>query len=282
MRVTVEVGTKREALFYFLLGDISASLISATLVTPFVSIIDRSIVEKAASKQPVIQGLKRHALSALRNPGTFLFSKSFGLVWILYAVTYSVANSADTLASSLSPEHAGSIVFASTLVVNVPLGVRKDMRFVQLFGAQHKIAASSSPTLAGVATLPSLGYSRAALASFLARDALTIFGSFTLAPRLATSIPDWIASTVQSRHTVSQLAVPAAVQFLATPFHMLGLDLAARRYQVPWNDRILHARVDLWASAISRAVRILPAFGFGCIVNGELREQIARRRLQQE
>ena len=69
--------------------------------------------------------------------------------------------------------------------------------------------------------------------------------------------------------------MPAAFQFVATPLHLLGLDLVGRPGRTAGSSMLERAeriRRD-WVSASSvRAVRILPAFGVGVVVNTELRE----------
>lgn len=214
----------------------------------------------------------------LRSPLAFLSSRPFGIVWTLYAVTYGVANSAETFGAAINTKHVDSIVFASTLLVNVPLGLRKDVRFVQLFGERSSIPPSTlTPSQATTSkaimpTVPKLGFSRYAMTAFLARDAFTIFGSFVLAPRVAAAIPDDSNLSPRAQMAISQLSIPAVVQLATAPLHMLGLDLAARPSQMAYSARAKQVRYGLVSIAFIRAARILPAFGFGCILNGELKE----------
>lgn len=72
--------------------------------------------------------------------------------------------------------------------------------------------------------------------------------------------------------------MPAAFQFVATPLHLLGLDLVGRPGRVggaggtSMLERAERVRRDWFSASSVRAVRILPAFGVGCVVNTELRE----------
>lgn len=170
----------------------------------------------------------------------------------------------------------------STFLVNVPLGLWKDVRFAQIYGTG---SASDPARMAKTAALPSpvpcrtpnLGSSRAATATFLLRDAITIFGSFTLAPWLAAAIPDKLVAHPHAQTIITQLSVPSLTQLVATPLHLLGLDLYNRQHNVPWSDRLARTRRYLPSATVVRCIRIIPAFGFGCLTNTELRSVFHRQ-----
>ncbi|KAF7548946.1 hypothetical protein G7Z17_g6742 [Cylindrodendrum hubeiense] len=90
--------SKQKHTWRWLAGDIAAAAVSATLVAPTVTIID---------------------------------SKPFGMVWALYAATYAVANGSETLGNEFQIAAVGTVTFVSTMMVNVPMGVWKDVRFAQ-------------------------------------------------------------------------------------------------------------------------------------------------------
>ncbi|KAJ5166158.1 uncharacterized protein N7482_004939 [Penicillium canariense] len=275
-----------------LAGDVGAATISATLVAPAITIIDRcaslcpsllqilyspsvrALVEKSSWNQPLIRGLRTHALSALKHPARFIFQVPFGIIWALYAATYTVANGTDTIGKELSTPATGMITFLSTTIVNVPLGVWKDIRFAQVFGTQR---APSDVDAVRKSLAQSRGVARAAAAVFLARDCVTIFGSFTLAPKLAATIPDDWTSHPHAKPVISQLTVPVLTQLVATPLHLLGLDLYMRQHAVPLSDRIVQSQRYLGSSTVVRCIRIIPAFGFGCLANMELRSMFHRK-----
>ncbi|KAI9933003.1 hypothetical protein MW887_009257 [Aspergillus wentii] len=206
-----------------LAGDLAAAAVSATLVAPTVTLLDRSLTEKASSNKPLLRGLRAHAIAALRHPGRFVFSRPFGLVWTLYAATYAVANATDTVTRETHPSSSASITFISTFAVNVPLGVWKDISFAQLFG-------NSPDPIAKTALRSTRAVSTAATATFLVRDAATIFGSFTLAPWCSELIPDSLTSHSHSKTVITQMVVPVLSQLVATPIHLIGLDLYNRQY----------------------------------------------------
>ncbi|KAJ6095288.1 hypothetical protein N7486_006034 [Penicillium sp. IBT 16267x] len=261
-------------LFRRLAGDVGAAVASATLVAPAVTIIDRAVVEKSSLNQSLLRGLRRHALQALKSPARFVFQLPFGIIWSLYAATYIVANGTDTISTKFKASGTGIITFATTTLVNVPMGVWKDIRFAKVFGTQ---TYANNVETVRPALVQNRGVVRAATAIFLLRDGVTIFGSFTLAPKLSAAIPDSIASHPQAKPVISQLTVPVLTQFVATPLHLLGLDLYMRQHAVPLVDRVVQSQRYLASTTVVRCIRILPAFGFGCLANLELRSLFHRK-----
>lgn len=257
----------------------AAAAVSATLVAPTVTIIDRAIVEKASSNQPLLRSLRHQAWSLVKSPRHFMLSLPCGIVWNLYMWTYAASNMAETLSEKLAPEHVGAIAGASAFMVNVPLGVWKDIKFAQMFArVPSRVANTAAAAATATVPMPKLRPSRPATAVWLVRDALTLFGSFTFAPRLAATVPDNLALSPQ---TISQLSVPALTQIVATPLHLLGLDLTTRQHHIPFATRIKDtARSGLLSTTIVRCFRILPAFGFGCIGNTEMRKALHRQHEQ--
>ncbi|KAE8308252.1 hypothetical protein BDV41DRAFT_568396 [Aspergillus transmontanensis] len=249
-----------------LAGDLTAAAVSASLIAPTVTIIDRALVERAASDRPLLQSLRSHTVAALKRPGAFVFSRPLGLVWTLYGATYAVANGTETITKEICPARVDPITFATTFIVNVPLGVWKDIRFAQLFGTQIQSSAKDGLRVS------SRIVSKAATATFLLRDGVTIFGSFTLASWCSSIIPDSLASQSSTKTVITQIAVPVLSQVVATPLHLLGLDLYNRQSGVTWADRIATIRKHLPSATVIRCVRIIPAFGFGCLTNIGLRE----------
>ncbi|KAJ5774258.1 hypothetical protein N7457_009154 [Penicillium paradoxum] len=262
-----------------LVGDLAAATISASLVTPAVAVIDRSLVEQASFKQPILRGLRRHALGALRQPGLFVFQRPFGIVWALYAATYSVANVTDTISRKLEITAAGTITFATTMLANVPLALWKDIRFAQEYGTGRGPDAKAPKGCMPQTSVPlqNKSLARAAAAVFLVRDGVTIFGSFTLAPWLSNAIPDGLATHPHAKPIITQLTVPVLTQFVATPLHLLALDMYTRQYTMPFLERVKYSQQYLPSSTLLRCVRIIPAFGIGCLTNMELRSAFHTR-----
>lgn len=232
-------------------------------------------MEKASYHKPVLQGLRAHTKAALKHPASFLFSRPHGHVFALYAATYTVANTTETVTKQTHPSLSDAITFACTFLVNVPLGVWKDIRFAHFFGTNPDATKPHIDASKGVTKplpIPKKTGSAAATTTLLVRDAITIYGSFTLAQQCANIIPDSLASHPYSKTVFTQLLVPVVSQLFATPLHLLGLDLYNRQYHVPIRDRAAVVMRDLPVATMIRGVRIIPAFGFGCLANMGLRE----------
>ncbi|KAI1314145.1 hypothetical protein F5Y03DRAFT_336245 [Xylaria venustula] len=274
---------------YQLIGDVTAAVISATLASPAIVLIDRAVVEKTTSGSTILRSLWTQTTHAASRPKSFLLSRPFAIVWTLYAATYTVASSSDTLGKQYYPAVASTATFLATTAINVPLGIWKDVRFAQIFShnrtantvdykASHvttmtspKLAVKSSP--GAFVPAPSLRrMPRAVAGVFLARDAITLFGSITLAPKAATYIPDSVVSNIHAKTAISQFTMPVVTQLVATPVHLLGLDLYQRQQRgVTVSKRLVHISPDLRGATFARCLRIIPAFGVGVLANQELR-----------
>lgn len=242
------------------------------------------MVENAASsKSPLLSTLKSHVLCSFRHPRLFFAAKPFFYVWTLYAATYTTANTVETVAHAFSTKAdqvlVSSLTFLSTCLVNVPLGVWKDVRFVQLYGrpqAANEIPKAPLATKPGAiaaqrAPVPSSKVPRIVGATFLLRDAITIFGSVNLPPMLSPLLSDSYFSSPAMKMAALQLSVPILSQVFATPVHLLALDF----YDSPAKQenalRLARMRRTLAPTMAMRCSRIIPAFGVGLVVNTELR-----------
>ncbi|OQE17950.1 hypothetical protein PENSTE_c019G01412 [Penicillium steckii] len=264
--------TLEKSLLGRLTADIGAAIASATLVAPAVTIIDRALVEKSLLNQALIRGLRNHAVSAFKHPARFVFQVPFGIIWALYASTFTVANGTDTIGNAMNAPSTGMMTFITTTAVNVPLGVWKDMRFAKIFGTQAApVAAAGAVDVARPAIVQNRAVARTATAIFLLRDSVTIFGSFTLAPKLSEAIPDSLATHPHAKPIITQMTVPVFTQLVASPLHLLGLDLYMRQHPVPLVDRLKRSQQYLPSTTFTRCIRIIPAFGVGCVANLELR-----------
>jgi hypothetical protein len=241
-------------------------------------------VENASSsKHRLLSTLKSHVLCSLRHPRLFFAAKPFFYVWTLYAATYTTANTVESVSKAVTSGAdqvlVSSITFLSTCLVNVPLGVWKDVRFVQLYGRPTvSRSLSSTPIAAKVAVaarqrLPahSTKVPRLVGATFLFRDAITIFGSINLPPMVSPYLSDSYFANPAIKMAALQLSVPILSQLVATPVHLLALDLYNNQHKEDSGPRIARIRRSLASTTAMRCSRIIPAFGVGLVVNTNLR-----------
>ncbi|KAL9028928.1 MAG: hypothetical protein Q9196_002774 [Gyalolechia fulgens] len=197
----------------------------------------------------------------LTRPHIFLASRPFRLISAVYFSTYLTANSIDTMSSTLTSSSpalttSGVPKFVATSAVNMSLGIYKDSQFAQMFGT------------AGVKrSIPKASY-----ALFALRDSLTIFASFNVPPLLAPMLSMEVEKTI-GRASLAQILAPAAVQVVSTPLHLWGLDLY-NRPGVSWRERVKQVGKNWAGSTAARMGRIVPAFGFGGVVNTKVRRRL--------
>lgn len=91
---------------------------------------------------------------------------------------------------------------------------------------------------------------------------------------LAHRIP---AADPAAQMAAAQLLVPILSQLVATPVHLLGLDLYSSPGRGARGERAGRIRRALVGTTAVRCARIVPAFGVGGIVNTELRGWFRRR-----
>lgn len=210
------------------------------------------------------ESIKASVNQLLFRPHRFLTSKPFLLIFLLYGGTYTSANAIDTFKSTTknrpaSATTSGVAKFSATSATNLSLCLFKDSQFTKMFGT-----VSARP-------IPPVTY-----ALFMTRDALTVFASFNLpsvvAPRLPIS--DDFAANYMTRASAAQFLIPATMQIVSTPLHLLGLDLYNRNGDTTLAQRMSKVRQDWFKSTLARMARIVPAFGIGGVVNNNMRRRL--------
>ncbi len=66
------------------------------------------------------------------------------------------------------------------------------------------------------------------------------------------------------------------MQLFSTPIHLLGLDLFNRQGRIGFGERFAQVRRDWGVCALARIGRIVPAFGVGGVVNGNVRRNLMK------
>ncbi|KAK7414289.1 hypothetical protein QQZ08_012545 [Neonectria magnoliae] len=228
-------------------------------------------MENASGRSSLLSSIVSSVQTLLRRPHTLLFSKPTALIFLTYGTTYLVANTVDTSSATVNNRPASSVTaggakFAASSATNIGIGIYKDQVFVRLFGPP------------GVVPRP---VPLAAYTLFALRDSLTIFASFNVPPVLGPYLDARFSDSVKARMSglsTAQFMAPAAVQFISTPLHLLGLDLYNRpstsAAPVTVRERYDIIRQNWSISSLARICRIIPAFGIGGVVNMKVRRNL--------
>ena len=241
-----------------LLGvDVASAVTSSALLSPFVTVIDKSIVMAAAGSKTLGTAVADTVVTAAKNPVKFFTSLEYLYICGVYATTYTAANAIETIwERRQQPTAIPKLV--GTTVVNINTCVAKDASFAKMFGAK-------APTAVPKRTL----------SLFSTRDGLTVFASFIFPPQMAAALQKMGVDSGTSLN-LSQILAPVAVQLVSTPLHLLGLDFYNR---APGTLTGAAGELPRWrvcfknygAVAGARMLRVLPAFGIGGIGNRVLR-----------
>ncbi|RWA07474.1 hypothetical protein EKO27_g7624 [Xylaria grammica] len=221
-------------------GDAASAACAASMIAPFISIIDRSIMENASGRSTLAQSLKTSVRTFFTRPHTTLFSRPVALIFVLYGGTYLTANTLDTASSTV---------------------------YVKLFGPGGPPRPVPLPTYA-LFTL------RDCLTIFASFNVPPLFGPI-VSERLSVEMRRGV-----SGETIAQFAAPAAVQLFSTPIHLLGLDIYNRPASAggaSWAHRWALIRKNWLISCAARICRIVPAFGLGGTVNMKVRRNLMER-----
>lgn len=271
-------------------------------VTKFrlITYLIRSIVQLTASQKrsSIRKALWRNLKPLFLSPQRFLVSRPTRLLFAVYFGTYTTANTIDTVHNATQNATIYSIIPAATLkllgvtTISTGLTVYKDSRLAQMFGAanssslksNHSTGQPSSSTIQPIRT-PRVPYSAYTL--FTLRDILTIYSCIVLPPILSQNLEQFIAKkkwegenfssqwgSPTSRGRIIQLTLPALLQFVTTPVHLLALDLNNRQQRLSVFDRAQRVGRDVGPAIVTRMMRIVPAFGIGGIINSEVKTRL--------
>ena len=228
---------------------------SSALLSPFVTVIDKSIV-MAAAEQMLGTAVADTVVTAAKNPVKFFTSLEYLYICGVYAATHTAQRYRNYLGTP--PAAHGHPEARRNDRRNINTCVAKDASFAKMFGAK-------APTAVPKRTL----------SLFSTRDGLTVFASFIFPPQMAAALQKMGVDSGTSLN-LSQILAPVAVQLVSTPLHLLGLDFYNR---APGTLTGAAGELPRWrvcfknygAVAGARMLRVLPAFGIGGIGNRVLR-----------
>jgi hypothetical protein len=265
-----------------LLGDFLVAIGVTACVSPFLTIIDKAMVQRSANSHTLLQSATESASAMSRHPFAFVKSPTFLWMWMTYASTYTAVNMIRTLTehqdyqfvrdhyrnnsdaiSSAAPAkpNTNTVVFLGTTAVNTSASLIRDRAYAKMFG---NAAATSVP--------------RVSYGLWMARDFTVIGSSFVL--------PEYVANFLQHRSNlneadalnVAQLATPLAAQAIAAPLHFVGLDCYNRALShLPVVPRLVERGRFLAKGFVevtaAKMIRILPGYGIAGVYNRQFRNQ---------
>lgn len=236
------------------LGSAAGLLVSVPLALG-ITVFDRSIIEVASIRAKGIQAslprvLGQGFLRVLRTPHIAFMGRDNLAVNTVYGSTYIARNTTESTCKYLEVDSALPIFLISSLV-NCPLSIWKDKIIAKMYNESAK-------------KLPMSTYG-----CFIARDSIVVGVSFVgprfLSPVLksSTGCSDFVADTA------AQLLCPGLSQLIATPLHLVGLDLY-NRPTATLGEHIGFAIRTARGPILTRMVRQVYVFGFGSVLNKEV------------
>lgn len=233
-----------------MIWEILSAFVSASVISPVMTLIDSSIIYSQIHKIRFKQAFKQKSRDYMHDKKSFL--RPYNIMFGVYFSTYSTANIIDYYCKQEGID-SRKHVFAYTSLVNILAIGYKDRTYSQLFH-QQKIC-----------------FSRSSLALFGVRDALTIGSSFIWKKDISLWIGENIGIDKQICDFISSLIVPICIQFVSTPIHIYALDIYLRPYDVDIWGRLKHIRHMYKQVCMGRIIRVIPAFCIGGYVNEKLR-----------
>lgn len=264
----------RDLLRKNLLGDVVVACGVTFMVAPFMTVVDKAIVQRAAGTHGVLLSAVESVTSMARNPVSYVRSPMFLMMWGVYAATYTAANVVRTITTEhmdeVSPDEAKAGLFVATTAVNSGSTMLKDRAYATMFGSSGSAAR-----------VPLITYGLWGL-----RDCMVVGSSFVLPDLVADSFTPYAKDRAQAAK-ISQFFCPVATQVIAGPVQLLGLDFYNRplknlSYASATMERISFLGKNFFSILGARVSRIAPAYGIGGIGNTYFRNEWRDMVIRQE
>jgi hypothetical protein len=226
---------------------IGAALVSSTMISPIMTVLDTSIIysqlHRKTFQQSVIDAV------AMYRSGSIKFFPPFNVMNLVYSSTYMTANLTEIVCErkNIDPKYP-KLIFTSA--VNIAAITYKDIYYSKLFQTKYTKFPLRSYILFGM------------------RDSLTIAASFAFKKDLLLYIEKYVRHNIAD--LIASFVLPISAQLISTPIHILAIDL----YQNPnmmWKERFSHIRRLYWSVCIGRMTRVVPAFCIGGFANDMIR-----------
>lgn len=243
-----------------LISDLSAASLAAMVAAPFVTIVDKLIIQQMTNSINIGKGIKNELKSLFLNPIKFIRRPEFLMVWGVYSLTYLTANCSDTLTENLnySENNRQLIKLGSTTLANMSACILKDRAFTIKYGLNN---ASHFP----ISTYN----------LFFIRDIMSIGASFNLPNMMAENVSNKFNISKENAEVFSQFFLPGLFQFVSTPIHLLAIDYY-NRPNIKFKNRINLINNSYNSAVSARIMRLTWSFGLGGITNNYFRKYFNR------
>lgn len=280
-----------------LTGDVVVAFGLTFTLSPFLTVIDKAIVQTAAGSGSIVQSSLSSMTKMAANPVAYFKSPMFLLMWGVYASTYTTANCLKTITEHRDHFHVNQRdsrttttstnttknnitsetkfgIFAATTVINSSMSLLKDRYYASHFGK----AASTSKVL----KIPKITYGLWGL-----RDCMVIGSSFILPDIMTDVLSNHTDLDKTTAKTLSQFSCPILAQTVTGPVQLLGLDIYNRPLPNSSAKEVFMERCRFqynnFRSIVSaRICRIAPAYGIGGVGNTYFRDMWREKLLRKE
>mmetsp|Transcript_7845 Transcript_7845/g.19216 ORF Transcript_7845/g.19216 Transcript_7845/m.19216 type:complete len:409 (+) Transcript_7845:68-1294(+) len=257
-------------------------------VSPFLTVVDKAIVESTAGTSSILSSAANSIKSMARNPVEYFKSPTFLLMWAVYSATYTTANAFKTLedhakysvdrsgSSSNSNKNAGMFkmaAFLGTTVVNSGASMLKDRAYAKMFSGSTSSSA-----------IPKTTY-----ALWMMRDLSVIGSSFLLPDLVSAKMVEYYNEEMdrERARSLCQIGLPVLAQFVAGPFQYLGLDVYNRNLSNLTTTQAIVDRSRQLSKGIApviaaRIARIIPGYSIGGVANTKLRNAWREKLLERD
>lgn len=114
--------------------EVVAGLLSGFFVSPFNTVVDKSIIENANGKTPLWKGVGKGLKSMFLTPNVFFRSYEFKWIFFVYSTTYATSNLCDHI--KVKGVDPAIVKLMITFLVNTTASLVKDKALAQAFGAK--------------------------------------------------------------------------------------------------------------------------------------------------
>lgn len=234
-----------------LLSDFGAATLAGAIAAPFVTIVDKVIIQNISSSVNLETGIKNEIKDLILRPMQFFRRPEFFMVWGVYSITYLTANCSDTISENYNFDEKDSQLakLGGTTFVNMGSCILKDRAFTMKYGLRNPSG------------LPLITYKL-----FFLRDIISIGSSFNLPHLVAEDFSEKYNFKKENIEVIAQFFLPGLFQFVSTPIHLLAIDFH-NRSNINIKDRLKLISKSYNSAVTAKIMRFTWSFGLGGISN---------------